>query len=332
MSKLTDFVKKYKKQIIGGAAVLLILVWAFWYGGNAPDARGFKPGIKDQGCTTEYTSGETQYGVTAETTHITTTEKTEQTFLDKTDAQQNGTETEAYLEDKSTDTSSDTEFPESHIQNEDRQDNTVEDITATEDAEITEGRVTTEHVSITRDTDTTKSAKTTEAGSTTESGQTTIDPGKDNSTTETGSDTQQASEQVKEEFTCTISIDCANILNNMEYLADGKESLVPTDGVILSTVTVGFKEGDTVFDVLKKVCDTYYIHLQYKWTPVYGSYYINGINNLYEFDCGNLSGWMYSVNGWFPNYGCSQYELADGDDIRWTFTCDLGADVGSRME
>ena len=56
-----------------------------------------------------------------------------------------------------------------------------------------------------------------------------------------------------------------------------------------------------------------------------------GIHNLYEFDCGELSGWMYNVNGWFPNYGCSRYALQDGDVIRWRYTCDLGADVGGSM-
>ena len=50
--------------------------------------------------------------------------------------------------------------------------------------------------------------------------------------------------------------------------------------------------------------------------------------NIYEFDVGKLSGWMYAVNGWYPNYGCSQYLLEDGDEICWRYTCDLGADVG----
>lgn len=42
MDKIKEFVKKYKKHIGGAVVVLLILVWAFWYGGNAPGARGFK--------------------------------------------------------------------------------------------------------------------------------------------------------------------------------------------------------------------------------------------------------------------------------------------------
>ena len=38
--------------------------------------------------------------------------------------------------------------------------------------------------------------------------------------------------------------------------------------------------------------------------------------------------WMYKVNDWFPNYGCSRYQLQDGDVICWEYTCDLGVDVG----
>ena len=68
--------------------------------------------------------------------------------------------------------------------------------------------------------------------------------------------------------------------------------------------------------------------MEYMDTPGYGSAYIEGIHNLYEFDVGELSGWMYSVNGRFPNYGCSQSILQDGDVVCWVYTCDYGADVG----
>lgn len=132
--------------------------------------------------------------------------------------------------------------------------------------------------------------------------------------------------------TCTIEIRCDTILNNMSDLAEGKGSYVPANGVILATSKVSFEEGDTVFDVLKKVCSSTDIQLEYSWTALYDSYYVEGINNLYEFDCGSESGWMYQVNGWFPNYGCSSYELNDGDSIVWCYTCKgLGADVGGAV-
>ena len=128
---------------------------------------------------------------------------------------------------------------------------------------------------------------------------------------------------------CTIEIRCDTILDNLGSLTAGKESFVPSNGKILAPSVVEFTEGETVFDVLKRACSRAGIQLEYSWTPLYNSYYIEGIHNLYEFDCGNESGWMYKVNGWFPNYGCSSYDLSDGDTIVWCYTCNgLGADVG----
>ena len=129
-------------------------------------------------------------------------------------------------------------------------------------------------------------------------------------------------------LTCTISISCATILDNMDLCAENKLALVPSDGVILPATTVTFSPGESVYDVLQQVCRDYGIHMESEFTPMYNSAYIQGINNLYEFDVGNESGWMYKVNGWFPNYGCSRYQVEDGDVICWVYTCDLGADVG----
>jgi hypothetical protein len=132
----------------------------------------------------------------------------------------------------------------------------------------------------------------------------------------------------EEPLTCTISISCAAILNHMDWLAEGKESLVPEDGWLLTPYTDVFYEGESVFNVLRRVCKQQKIHLEFENTPLYDSAYIEGIGNLYEFDCGEQSGWMYSVNGQFPNYGCSQYTVQDGDVICWVYTCDMGADAG----
>ena len=136
-------------------------------------------------------------------------------------------------------------------------------------------------------------------------------------------------------YTCTISITCETILDNWDAwdewdkeAADAKKPLVPSNGVILGTTSVTFSEGESVFDVLQRVCRQNGIHMESSWTPMYNSAYVEGINNLYEFDVSQGSGWMYSVNGWFPNYGCSRYVLQDGDSIAWRYTCDYGDDVG----
>lgn len=100
-------------------------------------------------------------------------------------------------------------------------------------------------------------------------------------------------------------------------------------GIILDTTTVTFSEGESVFDVLQRTCRERGIHMESSWTPIYNSAYVEGIANLYEFDVGSQSGWMYKVNGWFPNYGCSRYALQQGDEICWMYTCvGLGEDIG----
>lgn len=132
-----------------------------------------------------------------------------------------------------------------------------------------------------------------------------------------------------EGLSCTIAIYCDTILDNRDQLDTAKAGYVPEDGVILAPVAVEFQAGETVFDVLKRVCEAYDIDIEYSWTPLYDSYYIEGIHQLYEFDCGPQSGWMYKVNEWFPNYGCSEYTLTGGESIVWCYTCNgLGADVG----
>ncbi len=146
---------------------------------------------------------------------------------------------------------------------------------------------------------------------------------------ETPNPTPPKAEPVEETpQTCTLSVRCDSILSRMEWLDPAKTALVPTDGVIFPETTVTFSEGESVFQVLQRELKKANIHMEFEKTPVYHSAYIEGIANLYEMDCGELSGWMYAVNDWFPNYGCSQYTLKAGDVVRWVYTTDLGVDVG----
>ena len=129
-------------------------------------------------------------------------------------------------------------------------------------------------------------------------------------------------------LTCTLSVRCDTILDNMSWLDKEKWELVPSDGVIFKEQTVEFYDGESVFDLLQREMKNSKIHMEFENTPMYNSAYIEGIGNLYEFDCGELSGWMYKVNDWFPNYGCSRYQLKQGDKVEWVYTCNLGIDVG----
>lgn len=127
---------------------------------------------------------------------------------------------------------------------------------------------------------------------------------------------------------CSLEVRCDTILANLEQLDPAKQSIIPTSGVIYSNSQVSFNEGESVLDVLLRELRSAGIPMEYVSTPGAGGAYIEGIANIYELDCGSLSGWMYRVNGSFPNYSCSEYILSNGDRISLLYTCDLGADIG----
>lgn len=131
-------------------------------------------------------------------------------------------------------------------------------------------------------------------------------------------------------ITVQLEIRCDTLAQNPSALKDpSKQSYVPSDGTILASTSVQAKPGATVFDVLTETCRNNNIQIEYSYYSGFQSYYIEGINHLYEFDGGQVSGWLYKVNGVFPNYGCSAYTLQDGDSISLLYTCDGGADVGN---
>ena len=111
-----------------------------------------------------------------------------------------------------------------------------------------------------------------------------------------------------------FEIETDKVVNQIEATQDGvlKKQLI--------------EEGDTVFDVLAFVCEKYKIRMSYRGGTSSGCY-VEGINNLYEFDGGRWSGWMYCVNDWYPNYGCGVYFVKAGEVIEWSYTCDLGCDL-----
>ena len=138
----------------------------------------------------------------------------------------------------------------------------------------------------------------------------------------------------EESETVFLSIRCDTVLDNWSKLdpALKYEKYVPSDGVILPTTEYVLRKGDTVYDILNRAVRYNKIETACVYSQNFGSVYVQGINNLFEFSCGELSGWMFQVNGVFPDYGCSKYVLKDGDVISWAYTCDLGRDVGCKWK
>lgn len=117
----------------------------------------------------------------------------------------------------------------------------------------------------------------------------------------------------------TISISC-------DVVKDKNRSHIPEDGIILEKTRKEIKDGDTVYDVLSDVCKENGILFSANMG------YIEGIANVFEMDFGDNSGWIYFVNGESPSVGCGLYELADGDEIKWQYTCDMGRDLDIDIE
>ena len=132
--------------------------------------------------------------------------------------------------------------------------------------------------------------------------------------------------------TCTVSINCSVVLENGSKLKAGKAAFVPTGGQILVPVTVTFTPGEDAYTVLRRACEENTcvdrcaycakdgIQMEASFTPGYNTYYVQGIHQIYEKDCGAKSGWLYRVNGVYPNVGSSSYTVRDGDRIDWIYT------------
>ena len=128
-----------------------------------------------------------------------------------------------------------------------------------------------------------------------------------------------------DENICYITITCNTALESGE-LSEAMLEILPENGVILENYEAKYEDGESVFDVIARAVWDNKIHMEYSGTKSVP--YIEGVANLYEFDCGSLSGWMYRVNGWFPSFGMGQYKVERGDSIELIYTCDLGKDVG----
>lgn len=150
-----------------------------------------------------------------------------------------------------------------------------------------------------------------------------------NSSSSNSSSSASEEKQDTDEYV-TLSIDCSTLLEHMDDVKKAKRPFVPSNGIILPATRVKLNKNDSVYDILVRATSKNGIQMEASFTPVYNSYYIEGINQLYEFDAGSLSGWMYSVNGWYPNYGVSEYNsLRNGDNISFNYTLSVGHDLGA---
>ena len=129
------------------------------------------------------------------------------------------------------------------------------------------------------------------------------------------SDYYKAGEESKDiigEVVLSISCEAVAGRTDGDYIADDGWILIPTE--------IGIETDTSVFELLLEASKKYQFQIDYSGN------YVSGIQYLYEMDFGNLSGWIYYVNGEQAAVGSKQFILQDGDNVEWRYTCNMGRD------
>jgi hypothetical protein len=124
--------------------------------------------------------------------------------------------------------------------------------------------------------------------------------------------TQAAPSPEQTDKTVHVKIICTNAVN---YGVKGVN--LPANG-IMADCEVPYTEGMTGMDALKAAA-------KLKGIEVDESHgYVRGIGGLYEKDCSGSSGWLYNVNGEYPNVSCDKYKLNENDTMTFIYTAEAG--------
>lgn len=121
-----------------------------------------------------------------------------------------------------------------------------------------------------------------------------------------------------------VLAECSAALDNMERIDESVNTadVIPADGVVLEYCEVWLPEGATAFDALTTAARQQRVRVDGSGT-VYGVY-VSAIGHIAEFGFGDMSGWLYCVNGEYPEMSCGSYKLSDGDAVEFHYTCGYG--------
>ncbi|MBT9672395.1 DUF4430 domain-containing protein [Secundilactobacillus kimchicus] len=87
---------------------------------------------------------------------------------------------------------------------------------------------------------------------------------------------------------------------------------------VLKSGNVAIKDGDTAFDVLKQ------LDSDISYTGSGSSIYVTRIGSYTAGSGGVGGGWLYNVNGSYPNASAGSYKVKSGDLVQWVWTSTLG--------
>jgi hypothetical protein len=95
-------------------------------------------------------------------------------------------------------------------------------------------------------------------------------------------------------------------------------------GVILPKTKVTLSEGDTVLDVLLKVAKKKNLLVEHSGSGAMA--YLEGIDNIYEFDYGPKSGWEFKLNDAKISKSSGIVKVKKDDQIEWVYSEDFTED------
>lgn len=134
------------------------------------------------------------------------------------------------------------------------------------------------------------------------------------------------SEDISEgDDTVFVSIDCSRAVGDPR-LSPAVSALLPADGKILPETEMRLFRGDTAYGLLSRASRYHGILMVTDGSGA--AVYIKSISQLAEFAVGDLSGWMFRVNGEFPAENSASYRLSPGDRLEWVYSTNLGQDFG----
>lgn len=118
-------------------------------------------------------------------------------------------------------------------------------------------------------------------------------------------------------------IDATNAYNNESLDSDIKEKI--NNGIILSAENLEISRDCTAGDATKLACQIHSIALDSEVSS-YGLF-VKGISGVENSMFGDMSYWLFRVNGETPEVGADYVTLNDGDIVEWVYTCNGGDDL-----
>ncbi|MDP4171865.1 MAG: DUF4430 domain-containing protein [Bacillota bacterium] len=106
----------------------------------------------------------------------------------------------------------------------------------------------------------------------------------------------------------------ANKIHSVSFSIAGPKN----QGIIMKKTNVIFKKGDTILKVLLQATEKRHIQVDYSGSGAMA--YVNGIDNIYEFDYGAKSGWVCKQNGKSLTKSVDAILVKDGDQIEFYYT------------